>query len=163
MNAPLASPLKFDVLGLMQVMAMNEGRDAPCFTMSTQQWELLASYMQPITLNQGQILIRQGAEDRTVYLVEEGSLSVHYEDDKGRLRLAIIGPGSVVGEGSFFNHQPRSATVQAATPGKVWSLAPVRFAELGNRQPQVALQLAMGLGAVVAKRLVYRPKRIAVT
>jgi hypothetical protein len=33
--------------------------------------------------------------------VESGTLSVHYQDEKERLRLAVVGPGSVVGEGAF--------------------------------------------------------------
>ena len=37
------------------------------------------------------MLIEQGASDRTVYFVESGQLTVHYEDDKNRLRLASVG------------------------------------------------------------------------
>jgi CRP-like cAMP-binding protein len=88
---------------------------------------------------------------------------VHYEDAKGRLRLAFVGPGSAVGEGAFFTRQPRSATVQAAHASKVWSLTPIRFTELSNRQPAVALEIAMALGSLVSRRLVNKPKRVAVT
>ena len=51
---------------------------------------------------QGQVLIERNALDRTLYLIETGGLTVHYEDDKGRVRLALVGPGSAVGEGAFF-------------------------------------------------------------
>ena len=80
-----------------------------------------------------------------------------------RLRLVIVGPGSMVGEGAFFSHQPRSATVQAGAPSKLWSLPALRFTELCNRQPAVALHLAMAAGAVLAKRLGNRRRRIAAT
>jgi len=60
----------------------------------------------------------QGAKDRTLYLVESGNLTVHFEDSAGYIRQAMVGAGSAVGEGSFFSHLPRSATVQAATPGE---------------------------------------------
>jgi hypothetical protein len=89
------------------------------------------------------VLFSQGATDRTLYLVESGSLSVHYQDEKERLRLAIVGAGSVVGEGAFFSHRARSATVQASAPCKLWSLTAIRFTELTNRQPAIALGLAM--------------------
>ena len=56
-----------------------------------------------------------------------------------------------------------TATVQAAASSKIWCLTPIRFAELANRQPNVALEIAMALGALVSRRLVNKPKRVAVT
>ena len=162
MNAPLRS-LKFDVQGLVQAIADNRSNDSFSPTLTSSQWQLLGTYMQPFALMQGQVLIEQNAQDRTLYLIEAGSLSVHYEDDKGRVRLAIVGPGSAVGEGAFFTRQPRNATVQAASPSKLWCLTPIRFTELSNRQPNLALEVAMGLGALVSRRLVNKPKRVAVT
>ncbi len=163
MNAPLRTPLKFDVHALVQAMAHNQTNDRMGCTLTAAQWDMLGSYMQPFALAQGQVLIEQGAADRTLYLLESGSLSVHYEDDKGRVRLAIVAPGSAVGEGAFFTHNPRNATVQAAAPSKVWCLTPIRFAELSNRHPNIALELAMALGSLLGRRLVNKPKRVAVT
>jgi CRP/FNR family cyclic AMP-dependent transcriptional regulator len=71
--------------------------------------------------------------------------------------------GSAVGEGAFFSRNPRSATVQAASVCKIWSLTPIRFTELTNRQPAVAVEIAMALGALVSRRLTNKPKRVAVT
>lgn len=163
MNAALRLPIKFDIHGLAQACARNETGDAfsPVFTHA--QWDLLGSYLQPFAMTQNQVLIEQNANDRTVYFVESGSLTVHYEDEKGRLRLAAVNAGSAVGEGAFFSRQPRNATVQAAGPCKVWSLTPIRFTELSNRQPALALEVAMGLGSLVSRRLANRPKRVAVT
>jgi CRP/FNR family cyclic AMP-dependent transcriptional regulator len=90
-------------------------------------------------------------------------LSVHYEDSKGRVRLAMVGPGSAVGEGAFFSRQPRTATVQAAGNCKLWCLTPVRFTELCNRHPAVALKIAMALGALVSRRLMNKSRRVAIT
>ena len=163
MNAPLRSPIKFDVQGLVQAIAHNHSSDNFAPALTPTQWDLLASYLQPFALMQGQVLIEQNAVDRTLYLVESGSLTVHYEDDKGRVRLALVGPGSAVGEGAFFTRQPRNATVQAAGPCKIWSLTPIRFTELTNRQPGVALEIAMALGSLVSRRLINKPKRVAVT
>lgn len=163
MNAPLPANLHFDVQGLVDALAGNQSLDAFRPSLTAMQWELLGSYLQPFAVRQGQVVIEQHASDRTVYLVESGQLTVHYEDDKGRLRLAMVEAGSAVGEGAFFTRQPRNATVQAAQPAKLWSLSPIRFTELTNRQPQLALEVAMALGALVSRRLANRPRRIAVT
>lgn len=163
MNAPLRAPVRFDVQGLVQAIAHNHSSDSFQPALAPTQWELLGTYLQPFALKQGQVLIEQNAQDRTVYLIESGNLSVHYEDDKGRVRLAVVGPGSAVGEGAFFTRLPRNATVQAATPAKIWCLTPIRFTELSNRQPALALEIAMALGSLVSRRLANRPRRIAVT
>jgi CRP-like cAMP-binding protein len=159
----MRAPVRFDVQGLLKAINQNDSSDVFRPALSPQQWELLATYLQPFAMTQGQVLIEQNAEDRTVYIVEAGQLTVHYEDSKGRLRLAVVGPGSAVGEGAFFTRQPRTATVQAAAACKIWSLTPIRFTELSNRQPALALEVVMALGGLVSRRLAHRPKRIAVT
>ena len=102
MNAPLRTPIRFDVHGLVAAIAQNTTDDVFKPAITPQQWEVLGTYLQPFALNNGQVLIEQNANDRTVYIVESGSLTVHYQDTKGRLRLAAVGPGSAVGEGAIW-------------------------------------------------------------
>ena len=151
------------IQGLCRAVAQNTSYDAFAPALSPQQWELLAAYMLPNDLSAGEVLINQGTHDRTLFFIESGALSVHLIGDKGQMQLAILNPGSVVGEGSFFSRLPRSANVVATGAARVWRMTPIRFAELANRQPSVALELIMALGAVIAKRMVNRPKRVAVT
>lgn len=163
MNAitPIAS--KIDLTGLRSAIAQADADDSMSNPLTPAQWDTVSAYLQPYAVPAGHVLFSQGATDRTLYLVESGSLSVHYQDEKERLRLAIVGPGSVVGEGAFFSMRPRSATVQASAPTKLWTLTALRFTELTNRQPAIALGLAMAAGAVLAKRLGNRRRRVAAT
>ena len=163
MNVSLPTAPKVDLQGLIDAIAQASADDSMTNPLTTAQWEILSSYLLPVILPAGQVLFSQGANDRTLFLVESGSLSVHYQDEKERLRLAIVGPGSVVGEGAFFSHRVRSATVQASAPSKLWSLPALRFTELSNRQPAIALGLVMAVGAVLAKRLGNRRRRVAAT
>ncbi|CAN7700372.1 cyclic nucleotide-binding domain-containing protein [Variovorax sp. LjRoot290] len=148
---------------LCRAIAQNTSYDAFAPAFNPQQWETLASYLQPFDLAAGQVLIDQGANDRTLFFIESGALSVHLIGDKGQMRLAILNPGSVVGEGAFFSRLPRSANVVATGAARVWRLTPIRFSEMSNRQPNLALEMALALGAVIARRMVNRPKRVAVT
>ncbi len=163
-----ANASKFNIQDLVrsinQSLSQNNNYDAFICGLTPAQWDIIASYMQPFSLANGQVLMEQGAVDRTLYFVENGTLSVHFEDPDGSMKLAMINPGSVVGEGAFFSRLPRNATV-VATGGncKLWCLTPIRFTELANRQPAVALELAMSLGALIAKRLFNSPRRVAVT
>ncbi|VTU41363.1 Acetyltransferase Pat [Variovorax sp. PBS-H4] len=148
---------------LCRSVAQNTSYDAFVPALNAQQWETLAGYLQPFDLAAGQVLIDQGANDRTLFFIERGALSVHLIGSEGQMRLAILNPGSVVGEGSFFSRLPRSANVVATGAARVWRLTAIRFAEMSNRQPALALELTMALGAVIAKRMVNKPKRVAVT
>ena len=156
-------PARFDIQDLITAISQARVDDLLLLQLTPAQWEGIAPFLQPLALAPGQVLFKQGAADRTLYLIESGNLSVHYEDEQGEVRLAIVGAGSAVGEGSFFSRAPRSATVQAGMPTRLWSLSPIRFGELSNRKPELALAVAMAAGAVVAKRLANRRRRDAVT
>lgn len=163
MYPPLSSVAKADLQGLLAALAHAPPEDRLELNLSALQWDTLAAYLQPLTLASGEVLFQKDALDRTLFLVERGTLSVHLEDDKGRLRLAMVGAGSVVGEGAFFSHQPRSATVQANNACLLWALNPLRFVELANRQPPLALALSLALGSVMARRMRQRRRRVAST
>lgn len=154
---------RFDILELAQAMKHCSALDAVPLNMGDAQWLTLADYLQPVSLEQGQVLIEQGVKDRTVYLVASGSLTVHFEDDRDRIRVAVVSAGSLLGEGAFFSHLPRSATVHAGSACKLWCLTPLRFRELSTRHPEVALDLTVAMSAVLARRMYNKPKRVAVT
>lgn len=163
MSTPFSPHDKPNITALLEAVTHNPNDPTLSHMLTPAQWTVLSGYMQSSTLAPGQVLITQGAEDRTLYFVESGMLTVHFEDATGKIRLAAVGAGSVVGEGGFFSYMARSATVQAGSACKLWSLTPMRFSELSNRHPNVALALAMALGAIMAKRVVSNRRRIAVT
>jgi CRP/FNR family cyclic AMP-dependent transcriptional regulator len=163
MNAASTTPVRFDILDLAQAMKHSNALDAVPLNLQDTQWRSVADYLQPVSLQQGQVLIEQGVKDRTVYFVESGSLTVHYEDDKDRIRIAMVGAGSLLGEGAFFSHLPRSATVNAGSACRLWCLTPLRFRELSTRFPELALELTVAMSAVLARRMYNKPKRVAVT
>ena len=127
------------------------------------RWSVLADYVHPVSIVRGQILMSQGANDRKLYFLESGDLQVDVKSDAGLVRVALLGPGSVVGEGSFFSHLPRSATVVAYSDAKVWELSPQDFELLSRQHPGVALALSTALGAVLATRLLDLSQRLAIT
>jgi CRP-like cAMP-binding protein len=163
MSLSNAAKEKFDVRGLAGAVELNTGPDGLNFRLTSAQWDILANYLQAFSVQPGQVLMELGEQDRTLYFVESGTLSVHCEDAKSRIRMALVGPGSVVGEGGFFSHLPRRATVQAAGACVLWRLNPVRFGELVNRQPAIAVEVLLGVGMVQGRRLRDRSRRIAAT
>lgn len=163
MNAFLPAAIRFDIHNLARSINNCQASDALRCNFSLPHWNVLGVFMQPFPLNSGQILIEQGAHDSTLYFIESGTLSAHCEDEKERIQMALVGAGTVVGEGSFFSRQPRRATVLASTQCKLWCLTSIRFKDLANQHGPIALELTLAMGSVMAKRLCIRPKRVAVT
>ena len=153
---------KFQVQDLITAIARNDYYDALPLALTSTEWAPLGGYLQPFALDQDQMLIEQGAMDRTLYFVESGTLSVHRQDEQGRMSLALVGPGSVVGEGAFFSSLPRKASAVGSSPCKLWSLTVARFVELARRQPALALRVALALAEVLARRVESTPRRMAV-
>ena len=151
------------IKGLIDAINRNTVEDALSKSMAPAQWEAMAPFMQTFTLAPSQMLIAQGSLDRTLYFLESGSLSVHFEDGAGKVHLAIVNAGAAVGEGGFFSHSPRNATVQAVAECKLWNLTYIKYTEMSQKLPRVALALAMGLGAILTKRMTDRRKRVSVT
>ena len=163
MNAITAPSSKVDLSGLIQAITHATADDSMNNVLTAEQWDWLSAYLLPISIPSGQVLFAKGTNDRTLYLVESGSLSVHFEDEKQRLRLAIVGPGSMVGEGAFFSHRARNASVQANASCRLWSMSPLRFAEMSHRRPELALAITLALAGVMARRVPSRRRRVAVT
>ena len=152
-----------DLSGLIDALRQGGAYDALPGQLQTEQWGCLSRYLQPHPVRVGQVAIRQGDTDRTLFFIESGTLTAHLEDALGRMRLAVLAPGTVVGEGAFFSGEPRSATVVATRDSMLWSLSHARFQDLSQHQPALALELALACAAVVVRRLNHANLRVAVT
>jgi|SRR5579871_186238 len=69
-------------------------------------------------LNPGEVLIQEGRPATSVFLVLEGLLSVVTEA-AGNQEIATLRSGEIVGEMSFVDSRPPSATVRAAEPSSL--------------------------------------------
>jgi len=91
----------------------------------------------------GQVLIRQGATDRTVHLLLAGRVKVSVVTrDGGSVLLALRGPGDTLGELSAIDGQPRSATVEAMDVVTALVLSAERFLGFLVERPSLLLALA---------------------
>ena len=72
------------------------------------------------------------------YFLREGVVkaAVVAKDGQERL-LAVLGPGSLIGELSLFDDQPRSATISTLKPCKLLHLSKGSFFRLADANPQV--------------------------
>jgi CRP/FNR family cyclic AMP-dependent transcriptional regulator len=123
--------------------------------LDAQQWRVFCQYLTRHELRSGDLLIKQGDHDRTVYFLESGSLQVFLsgEPTAAGHRIAILRAGSMVGEPGLFTDAGRMANVEAMTHCIVWALRLPRFEELAARVPPVAVEVVRAAGAVMASRM----------
>ncbi|HOK45205.1 MAG TPA: cyclic nucleotide-binding domain-containing protein, partial [Bryobacteraceae bacterium] len=76
----------------------------------------LMAALDRVPLAAGEFLFREGEEGDSCYLIREGRLDIYKGSGQGRVKLASLGPGALVGEMSLLYGQPRSADAVAAEP-----------------------------------------------
>jgi len=139
---------------LVQAIQTLNAEDALRARLTLDQWRTIAPYLTRHDIRAGDLLIKQGDADRTMYLLGQGSLQVFVTGGPpGSNRIAILRAGSVIGEPGIFADGPRMANVEAMTPCAVWALRGPRLEELAQRSPALALELLRAAGGVMATRM----------
>src|SRR5713226_9064124 len=91
-----------------------------------------------LSLAADQTLFWAGDEGDGCYRVEEGLLKASIAEPAGGERiLAILGPGSVVGELSMIDGAPRSASVTALRNSKLSFVSRAAFEAFGRSSPEL--------------------------
>ncbi len=146
--------LPMEITDLVQATQTLNADDAFRARLNLEQWRLVGQYLTRHELRAGDLLIKQGDNDRSMYFLGQGSLQVFTTGGApGSSRLAILRPGSVVGEPALFTDGPRTANVEAMTACTVWALRGPRLEELAQRSPALALEVTRAAGAVMAVRM----------
>jgi CRP-like cAMP-binding protein len=118
------------------------------------QWRNFLQYLTSHDIRAGELLVKQGELDRTVYFLGQGSLQVYATGGApGASRSTILRPGSLCGEAGLFADRPRITNVEAMTPSVVWAMRLPRFEELCARAPVIALEVLRAAGSVMALRM----------
>jgi CRP/FNR family cyclic AMP-dependent transcriptional regulator len=144
----------FDSIALQQaILAMEKSAPRPESLLAALPAELSQSLFakaRPLSLKAEQTLFVAGDEGDGCYRVEEGLLKASVAAPAGGERiLAILGPGSVVGELSMIDRGPRSASVAALRDSKLSFVGRTAFEAFGESRPDLYRHIA----TLLAQRL----------
>jgi len=122
---------------------------------SLENWHDLFRFTDFRRIGAADALILRGDPDRTLYFVLHGGLEVviHSGDGISMGLLTRVGAGSVLGEQSFFDGNPRSASVWAVVESDVAAMTPAQYAAFAAARPELARELLFALGRILAIRL----------
>ncbi len=90
----------------------------------------------PVSLAAGKILVSEGEESHSMYLLQEGRLVVTIHDGEKDIILGFIDEGEIVGELSFLDQKKRSATVRAMTDCNLAQIPTKLMEEVFKNQPE---------------------------
>jgi CRP-like cAMP-binding protein len=119
-------------------------------------WRALLRHAREQHMVQGEVLIKDGDTGRGLFLVASGGLEVAAGGSRGVGALGGLyreGPGSVLGEISFFDGKPRTATVWATQPTALMRLDPEAVLTFSREHPELGQGLLFALGRVLAFRV----------
>jgi hypothetical protein len=64
------------------------------------------------SFKRGSLMFIEGESSAEMFIVRSGKIRILKQEGEGAVELAVLGPGSVIGELALLDHQPRSATAQ---------------------------------------------------
>lgn len=86
-------------------------------------------------LKKGESLMNEGDISNSMYWVQSGTLRLFKRKGSGFIELGVVHSGEVVGEMSFLDNQPRSASVEALQPCDIVEIPRGKFDEFLAAQP----------------------------
>jgi CRP-like cAMP-binding protein len=92
---------------------------------------LLVPSVRPVALQPGAALFHEGDAGSSLYLIEEGEVSV----TRGGVQVAVLRAGDTVGEMALVTGAPRVASIRALTASRLLLLPKHAFDELLARSP----------------------------
>lgn len=116
-------------------------------------WNWLLRGMSTHSYTPNQTIIEAGAIDRRLCLLVDGRAEVSVlRSDGSHQQIAILEPGTVLGEQSFVDGRPRSAQVTALTACTVRSIDARAFGKLKVDDPHLALEVLTDLARIISLR-----------
>jgi CRP-like cAMP-binding protein len=118
-------------------------------------WRQLLSEAEIVTVRNGEVLIRRGDRSSDLYFLVTGKLevSVPQVSSISMTPLIAIGPGSVVGELTFLDNHPRSASVWSSGTSQLLRLRQAAYLEFKRAQPALACDFLQAIARILASRL----------
>jgi len=118
---------------------------APAFAgLGQDELEKIESLATQSTIDQGQVLLQEGAEAVRAYVVRSGILSIRLEAPDGGTRVVrCCFPGDLIGETSVLGKSGATctATVRAECITSVWGFRGAELRELGKQMPLIPTRL----------------------
>jgi len=123
-------------------------RDTPDFILSS-----VARIIEELSLHPGDVLITEGEYGDCMYIIVEGRMRVHSQDQT----IIHLEAGAIVGELAILDPEPRTASVTAIEESFLFRIDKESFDEVLADRPEIAL----GVIRTLSRRVRTQGRRLA--
>lgn len=129
----------------------------------TAELSTLMPYLEPVEFEAGALIFEEGSTGDSCYLIDSGEVRLEVarpELDSDGV-LGFLDPGSILGELSLLDRQPRSASAYANSKVTARRLSTDSIEQLRTERPAIAVEIYRALGRDAAKKLRATTQRLA--
>ncbi len=110
-----------------------------------EECKVLAGVMKIQHLEDGDMLVKEGVDDNTLFVLAEGKLAVVGTVLGQELTVYTMSPGECAGTRAFVDRTPRKATLRAIGKATVCTLEPDDFEALLETHPRIVYKVMRAL------------------
>jgi signal transduction histidine kinase len=115
-------------------------RKSPLFEgLSDQELQRLMDNAKPVSLREGEILMKQGDPGDAAYVVLKGGFEIQKQSGPSIIKIDVRKPGEVIGEMALLSNAPRSATVVAICDSETLCISQAAFENLLSTNPAATM------------------------
>ena len=118
-----------------------------------EECKVFAGIMSIQNLSDGEVLIKEGEPETTLYLLAEGKLSVSSSVDGNDMVMYTMKKGECAGTRSFIDSTKRKATLTATGDCVIYTLKPNKFESLLDEHTRVVFKIMRALFRVTHSNL----------
>ena len=107
--------------------------------------QILSTVMEVRHLKDGEILVKEGQDDNTLFVLTAGKLAVSSVINKKDITVYNMKVGECAGTRAFVDRAPRRATLKAVGDTTVYTLKPEAFETLLDSHPRIVYKVMRGL------------------
>lgn len=126
------------------------------YGMGPEEITLCKSYMEARVFSEGEVMTEENSVSDELFCITSGRADIILHDNEARpesLRLASFTAGAVVGEMSFIDGAPRSASIMAHQKTHCLVLSRETFKDVEKNHPGIAVALVNNLARSISYRL----------
>ncbi len=107
--------------------------------------QVLTTVMGVRQLKDGEVLVKEGESDNTLFILTAGKLTVYSRIEDNDQAVYTMKVGECAGTRAFVDLAPRKATLKAVGDTTVYTLVPEDFEKLLDTHPKIVYKVMRGL------------------
>jgi len=125
-----------------------------CAELDDNETKILAGKMGVRHLKDGELLVKEGTAEQSLFVLVSGKLNVYSGDANGKENLVYaMKEGECAGTRAFVDRTPRKATLRAVGNTTVYTLTPKDFESLLDDHPRLVYKVMRALFRVTHTNL----------